>query len=174
MVTVIQVGRGLEIALLRASIRCLRGARSTCGKAARIPNTPVDVICSEAMLSSHSLWLFFYLKLIWTLFVINHLSFNFCHLMSCEFIIQKSYKKQEKKLERKEVNLSTPQWKNTPAQVRLVVKNLTQSNIEQNYFSRTLTRNCLQSTRHAWIKYAQVVQLPIKVLLVTPKNNLLL
>ena len=41
----------LSFALLRASIRCLRGARSSCGKAARSQTfTPVDVIRAEALL----------------------------------------------------------------------------------------------------------------------------
>ena len=48
-VTLNWVRTTLSFALLRASIHRLRGARSSCGKSARIPlSAPVDVICTEA------------------------------------------------------------------------------------------------------------------------------
>ena len=40
-----------SFALIRSSIRCLRGARSRCGHAARVQNTPLDVISAETHLN---------------------------------------------------------------------------------------------------------------------------
>ena len=52
-ITLNWMGTSYSYALLRSSIRCLRGARSRCGQASCALNTPVDVICAESLLTNN-------------------------------------------------------------------------------------------------------------------------
>ena len=51
--TIAWIRCALSFSLLRSSIRCIRGARSTVGHAMRQPVPPIDLVTSEAGLSCH-------------------------------------------------------------------------------------------------------------------------